>query len=93
VLRALEDLENALVSYRQQQAQLKSLADQAAASRRAAELARIQYKEGGIDFLVLLDAERTLLAAEDALSVAETGVNTDVVAIYKALGGGWTSTS
>jgi len=38
---------------------------------------------------VLLDAERTLLAAEDALSVAETGVNTDVVAIYKALGGGW----
>jgi multidrug efflux system outer membrane protein len=89
VLRALEDLENALVSYRQQQAQLKSLTDQAAASRRAAELARIQYKEGGIDFLVLLDAERTLLAAEDALSVAETGVNTDVVAIYKALGGGW----
>ena len=89
VLRALEDLENALVSYRQQQAQLKSLAGQAAASRRAAELARIQYREGGIDFLVLLDAERTLLAAEDALSVAETGVNTDVVAIYKALGGGW----
>ena len=89
VLRALEDLENALVAYRQQQAQLKSLTDQAAASRRAAELARIQYREGGIDFLVLLDAERTLLAAEDALSVAETGVNTDVVAIYKALGGGW----
>lgn len=89
VLRALEDLENALVSYRQQQAQLNSLTDQAAASRRAAELARIQYKEGGIDFLVLLDAERTLLAAEDALSVAETAVNTDVVAIYKALGGGW----
>lgn len=89
VLRALEDLENALVSYRQQQAQLTSLTAQAAASRRAAELARIQYKEGGIDFLVLLDAERTLLAAEDALSVAETGVNTDVVAIYKALGGGW----
>jgi multidrug efflux system outer membrane protein len=89
VLRALEDLENALVSYRQQQSQLVSLTNQVAASRRAAELARIQYKEGGIDFLVLLDAERTLLAAEDALSVSETGVNTDVVAIYKALGGGW----
>ena len=89
VLRALEDLETALVAYRQQQAQLKSLTDQAAASRRAAELARVQYKEGGIDFLVLLDAERTLLAAEDALTVAETGVNTDVVAIYKALDGGW----
>ena len=89
VLTALEDLENALVGYRQQQAQLVSLTRQAAASRRAAELARIQYKEGGIDFLVLLDAERTLLAAEDSLTVAETGVNTNVVAIYKALGGGW----
>ena len=89
VLRALEDLETALVAYRQQQAQLVSLTNQAAASRRAAELARIQYKEGGIDFLVLLDAERTLLAAEDSMTVAETGVNTNVVAIYKALGGGW----
>ncbi|MDG2531289.1 efflux transporter outer membrane subunit [Caulobacter endophyticus] len=89
VLAAIEDLETALVSYAQRQARLKSLADQAAASRRAAELARIQYKEGGIDFLILLDAERTLLAAEDSLTVAETGVNTDVVAIYKALGGGW----
>lgn len=89
VLVAIEDLETALVSYAQRQARLKSLSDQAAASRRAAELARIQYKEGGIDFLVLLDAERTLLAAEDALTVAETAVNTDVVAIYKALGGGW----
>jgi multidrug efflux system outer membrane protein len=89
VLRALEDVENALVSYGQRQAQLRSLSDQAAASRRAAELARVRYKEGGLDFLVLLDAERTLLAAEDAVSVAETGVNTDVAAVYKALGGGW----
>jgi multidrug efflux system outer membrane protein len=89
VLQALEDLENALVSYRQQQARLISLTQQASSSRRAAELARIQYKEGGIDFLVLLDAERTLLAAEDGLSAAETGVNVDVAAIYKALGGGW----
>ena len=91
VLQALEDLENALVAYRQQQAQVKSLADQVAASRPAAELARIRYKEGTIDFLVLLDAERTLLASEDDLTTAETGVNTAVVAVYKALGGGWTA--
>lgn len=89
VLRALEDVEGALVSYAQRQSQLRSLTDQAAASRRAAELARVRYREGVIDFLVLLDAERTLLAAEDAVSVAETGVNTDVAAVYKALGGGW----
>jgi multidrug efflux system outer membrane protein len=92
VLRALEDVENALVSYSQRQAQLRSLTDQASASRQAAELARIRYREGVIDFLVLLDAERTLLAAEDAVSVAETGVNTDVAAVYKSLGGGWPTT-
>lgn len=89
VLTALEDVENALVRYSQRQAQLRSLTEQAAASRRAAELARVRYREGVLDFLVLLDAERTLLAAEDAVSVAETGVNTDVAALYKALGGGW----
>jgi multidrug efflux system outer membrane protein len=89
VLRAVEDLETALVSYRQQQLQIVSLSQQVEASRRAAGLARIRYKEGGLDFLVLLDAERTALAAEDALTVAQTSANTDVVAIYKALGGGW----
>ncbi len=49
----------------------------------------MRYKEGDIDFLVLLDAERTRLAAEDDLTAAQTGANTDIVAIYKALGGGW----
>jgi outer membrane protein, multidrug efflux system len=91
VLRAVEDLEDALVAYRQQQTQIRSLAQQVDASRRAADLARLRYKEGTVDFLVLLDAQRTQLSAEDALSVAETAANTDVVAIYKALGGGWTS--
>ncbi len=89
VLAAIEDLENALVSYRQQQLQIVSLAQQVQSSRSAAALARVRYKEGSIDFLVLLDAERTGLAAEDALTLAQTAANTDVVAIYKALGGGW----
>jgi multidrug efflux system outer membrane protein len=89
VLQAIEDLENALNAYRQQQMRLTSLAEQAQASRAAADLARIRYKEGDIDFLVLLDAERTQLAAEDALTSAETDANVDIVAIYKALGGGW----
>ena len=93
VLQALEDVENALVRYAQRQSQLRSLTEQAAASRRAAELARVRYKEGALDFLVLLDAERTVLAAEDAVALAETGVNTDVAALYKALGGGWSGVS
>jgi multidrug efflux system outer membrane protein len=89
VLVAVQDLETALNAYRQQQRQIVSLAEQVEASRGAADLARIRYKEGSIDFLVLLDAERTLLAAEDGLTAAQTDANTDIVAIYKALGGGW----
>ena len=87
VLTALEDTENSLLTYSAQQAQLKDLAEQAAASRRAAELAATQYREGVADFLVLLDAQRTQLDAEDSVAQAETAVNVAVVAIYKALGG------
>jgi multidrug efflux system outer membrane protein len=65
------------------------LIEQAAASREAVELARVRYREGAVDFLRLLDAERTLLQAEDALAGGETDLNTSVVLIYKALGGGW----
>jgi multidrug efflux system outer membrane protein len=87
VLTALEDTENSFVAYSARQAQLKSLSEQASSSRRAAELADAQYREGVADFLVLLDAQRTQLDAEDSVAQAETAVNVSVVAIYKALGG------
>ncbi len=87
VLSALEDTENSFVAYGARQAQLKSLSEQASSSRRAAELAEAQYREGVADFLVLLDAQRTQLDAEDSVAQAETAVNVSVVAIYKALGG------
>jgi multidrug efflux system outer membrane protein len=87
VLTALEDTENSFVAYGARQAQLKSLTEQAQASRRAADLADAQYREGAADFLVLLDAQRTQLDAEDSVAQAETAVNVAVVAIYKALGG------
>ena len=87
VLGAIEDLQDALVAYRERQAQLLSLATEVDAARRAADLARVRYKEGSIDFLRVLDADRTRLAAEDDLTQAQTAANTDVVALYKALGG------
>jgi multidrug efflux system outer membrane protein len=87
VLTALEDTENSFISYSTRQAQLQSLLAQGDASRRAAGLAQARYREGAADFLVLLDAERTQLDAEDAVAQAQTGVNVAVVAIYKALGG------
>jgi multidrug efflux system outer membrane protein len=86
VLEALEDLQDSLVAYRERQSQLLSLAGEVDAARRAADLARVRHKEGSIDFLRVLDADRTRLAAEDDLTQAQTAANTDVVAIYKALG-------
>jgi outer membrane protein, multidrug efflux system len=87
VLNALEETENAFVAYRDEQARLKSLIDQAQASRRAADLAAVQYREGVTDFLTLLDAQRTQLSAESDVAASEGTVNVSVVAIYKALGG------
>jgi multidrug efflux system outer membrane protein len=87
VLNALEETENAFVGYREQQTRLKSLLEQAEASRRAAELAALQYREGVTDFLTLLDAQRTQLSAESAVAESEGTVNISVVTIYKALGG------
>jgi multidrug efflux system outer membrane protein len=87
VLRALEETENAFVNYREEQARLVKLAEQARESTRAATIARVRYQEGVVDFLALLDAERTQLQAEDAVAQAEAGVFTSVIAVYKALGG------
>src|SRR6187551_1983753 len=71
VLHALEETENAFVTYGSHRQRLASVVEQATASRTAAELARIQYREGALDFLRLLDAERTLLQAEDEVAAAE----------------------
>ncbi len=87
VLLALEETENALVAYRQQQLRLVKLNEQARESARASTIARARYREGVADFLALLDAERTQLQAEDAVAEAEASVFTGVVGVYKALGG------
>ena len=68
VLRAIEETENALVGYREAQARLERLMEQARQSARSADLARTRYREGLTDFLDLLDAERTQLGAEDAVA-------------------------
>jgi multidrug efflux system outer membrane protein len=87
VLVALEEVENALVRYREQQQRLVSLLEQARESRRAADIARVRYREGVADFLSLLDAERTQLQAEEFVAQAEAGVFTGLIAVYKGLGG------
>ena len=87
VLRALEETENSFANYHAQQVRLVTLNTQAQESKRAADIARLRYREGVIDFLSLLDAERTQLQAEDAVAESERDVYVAVIALYKALGG------
>jgi outer membrane protein, multidrug efflux system len=87
VLRALEEAESSFSNYHAQQARLIKLNDQARESKRAADIARLRYREGVVDFLQLLDAERTQLQAEDAVAQSEQDVYVAVIALYKALGG------
>jgi outer membrane protein, multidrug efflux system len=89
VLSALEETENSLVSHARARDRL--VHDQAAvqASNTAAGLARVRYENGASDFLQVLDAERTLLESEDRLARSRTEAATSLIAVYKALGGGW----
>ncbi|BBH46324.1 efflux transporter outer membrane subunit [Pseudomonas sp. KU43P] len=89
VLLALEESANAFSDYDKTQQRLLSLMRQSDASRKAAELASVRYREGTVDYLVLLDAERERLSAEDAQAVGEVELYRGIVSIYKALGGGW----
>jgi outer membrane protein, multidrug efflux system len=89
VLNALEETEDALVTHARDRDQLKHAQDAASASATAARLAEIRYKGGMVDFLSVLDAERTELETEDALAQSRTEAATSLIAVYKALGGGW----
>ena len=89
VLGALEETENALVTHARARDSLTHVADAAAASATAAKLARTRYEGGYVDFLEVLDAERTQLQAEDTLAQSRTNTATSLIAVYKALGGGW----
>jgi len=90
VLAALEDAENALQDYARRQERLRIVVEQATAAREAERLADAGYREGAMDFLTLLDAQRNQLAADDALADAEAAVNIAAVTVYKALGGAGT---
>ena len=90
MLVAIEEVETSLVAFDKARARRERLIDAAQASERAADLARTRFEGGLSDFLQVLDAERTRLQSEEqvALSLGET--TTSLVAVYKALGGGWT---
>jgi NodT family efflux transporter outer membrane factor (OMF) lipoprotein len=89
VLTALRDVESALVAYAQEQQHHEALQEAVAANRRAVSLAQQLYTQGQTDYLNVTTAERSLFGAEDALVQSERTMSTNLVALYKALGGGW----
>lgn len=91
VLAAYEEAENALVAYVREQARRDGLAEAVGAARLADRLARTQYQHGLVDFQRLLETQRALLGFEDSLAQSSAAVTSDLIALYKALGGGWQS--
>jgi NodT family efflux transporter outer membrane factor (OMF) lipoprotein len=90
VLTALNDVENALVAYAEEQERLRSLQAAAAAAERAATLSRQQYTAGLIDFQSVLDSQRSLLSLQDQVASSRAEATSNLIRLYKALGGGWT---
>jgi multidrug efflux system outer membrane protein len=88
-LSAFEDVENALVAYAKEQQRRRSLEDAVKSSQETLRLANQLYSNGLTDFINVLDAERSLYQAQDALVQSDRTVSTDVIALYKSLGGGW----
>ena len=89
VLTAFQDVETSLVNYSKEQVRYRSLINAVAATRRAVRTANELYLKGLIDFLNVLDAQRSLYSAENDLAQSEAAMASNMVSLYKALGGGW----
>ncbi|PYT05904.1 MAG: hypothetical protein DMF49_12780 [Acidobacteria bacterium] len=91
VLTALEEVENALSSHARERRREESLRSSVEANRRALDLATERYTSGLESFISVLDAQRSVYAAEDQLVQSEKNGVVTLIAVYKALGGGWSS--
>jgi NodT family efflux transporter outer membrane factor (OMF) lipoprotein len=89
VLNALREVQVAVENYAREQERRASLVDSVRFNREAVDMSTRLYSEGSTDFLNVLSAQRALLAAEEALTESTRALITDLVAVYKALGGGW----
>jgi len=89
VLTALQEVENALIASAKEAEHRRALVEAVSANRKAVDLATALYTQGHTDFLNVLNAQRSLYVSEDALVQSTGSVSTNLVALFKALGGGW----
>lgn len=90
VLQSLQDVDDSLVAFNREQVKLQSIRQEVTADQRALNLSTDLFEKGSTDFLSVLDAQRTLFAAQTDQAVSEQQVSLDLVSLYKVLGGGWT---
>jgi NodT family efflux transporter outer membrane factor (OMF) lipoprotein len=89
VIRAAQEVEDAMVGFLRSQEAVFVLADAVKASKRSVELSMIQYREGLVDYQRVLDTQRFLTEQQDGLVFTAGTVGRNLVAIYRSLGGGW----
>ena len=91
VLVALQEVEDALVRYDKTRVEAATLNDSASANRRAVELSNDRYQQGVADFLDVLESQRSLFIAEESHIAAQGRATQSLIALYRALGGGWSA--
>jgi len=88
---AVEEAENVLIAYAKEQQRREALTAATAAASQVDQLVRDQYQVGLVPFNNVLDAQRSLLFLQDELAISSGAVTSNLVRLYKALGGGWVS--
>lgn len=89
VIRAVQEVEDAMIGFLNSQDAVSYLADAVKASKRSVDLSLIQYREGLVDYQRVLDTQRDLTIQEDNLVSTTGSVGTSLVGLYRSLGGGW----
>lgn len=89
VLGAAREVDDAAVSFARTKEQIVLLADSVKAAQRSLEIATLQYREGLTDFQRVLDSQRTFFSQQDLLVTSRGNLTQSLIAVYKAMGGGW----
>ncbi|MBM4273836.1 MAG: efflux transporter outer membrane subunit [Deltaproteobacteria bacterium] len=89
VLRAQQEVEDGLIGFLKSQERANFLVQSTAAAQRSVDLAILQYREGITDFTTVLTAEQNLLTQQNDLATTLGDISRNLVAVYRALGGGW----